>query len=58
MPLAAATGNRPGGLTYRHYFFETSPNSTIAFFEWPGMVQEFHKPATGRIQFDHVSFDV
>ena len=37
-------------------------NSTIAFFEWPGMVEEFHKPAgqpaTGRIQFDHVSFDV
>lgn len=62
MPLVAATGNRPGGLPYRHYFFETGPNSTIAFFEWPGMVEEFHKPAgqpaTGRIQFDHVSFDV
>ena len=62
LSLVAATGNRPGGLPYRHYFFETGPNSTIAFFEWPGMVEEFHKPAgqpaTGRIQFDHVSFDV
>ena len=32
MPLVAATGNRPGGLPYRHSFFETGPNSTIAFF--------------------------
>jgi hypothetical protein len=34
----------------------------IAFFEWSGMVEEFHKPAgspaQGRIQFDHVSFNV
>ena len=62
MPLVAAIGNKPDGLPYRHYFFETGPNSTIAFFEWPGMVEEFHKPAgqpaQGRIQFDHVSFDV
>ncbi|MCH8106715.1 MAG: VOC family protein [Chloroflexi bacterium] len=61
MPLVAAIGNTPQ-LPYRHYFFEAGPNSTIAFFEWPGMVEEFHKPAgqpaTGRIQFDHVSFDV
>ena len=39
------------GHAQRHYFFE-----------WPGMVEEFHKPAgmpaQGRIQFDHVSFDV
>ena len=61
MPLVAAIGNSPE-IHYRHYFFEVGPNSTIAFFEWPGMVEEFHKPAgqpaTGRIQFDHVSFDV
>ena len=62
MPLVGAVGNTPGGYPYRHYFFETGPNSTIAFFEWPGMVEEFHKPAgqpaSGRLQFDHVSFDV
>ncbi|HJN88541.1 MAG: VOC family protein [Dehalococcoidia bacterium] len=62
MPLVAAIGNTPAGYPYRHYFFETGPNSTIAFFEWPGMVEEFHKPAgqpaRGRLQFDHVSFDV
>ena len=61
MPLVAAIGNS-SEIHYRHYFFEVGPNSTIAFFEWPGMVEEFHKPAgqpaTGRIQFDHVSFDV
>ena len=62
MPLVGAVGNTPGGYPYRHYFFEIGPNSTIAFFEWPGMVEEFHKPAgqpaKGRLQFDHVSFDV
>jgi catechol 2,3-dioxygenase-like lactoylglutathione lyase family enzyme len=62
MPLVAAVGNTPGGYPYRHYFFEIGPNNTIAFFEWPGMVEEFHKPAgqpaRGRLQFDHVSFDV
>lgn len=63
MPLVAAVGNTPkGGYPYRHYFFEVAPNATIAFFEWPGMVEEFHKPAgqpgRGRLQFDHVSFDV
>ena len=61
MALVAAIGNTPQ-LPYRHYFFEAGPNSTIAFFEWPGMVEEFHKPAgqpaRGRLQFDHVSFDV
>ena len=62
MPLVAALGSTPERPGYRHYFFETGPNSTIAFFKWPGMVEEFHKPAgmpaQGRIQFDHVSFDV
>ena len=62
MPLVAATGNKPGSYPYRHYFFEIGPNNTIAFFEWPGMVEEFHKPAgapvSGRVQFDHVSYNV
>ena len=61
MPLIAAVGNMEG-YPYRHYFFELGPNNTVAFFEWPGMVEEFHKPvgqpARGRLQFDHVSFDV
>ncbi len=60
-PLVAAIGGNPNGLRARHYFFETGPNSTIAFFEWEG-AEDFHKPAgleaAGRIQFDHVSFDV
>ena len=62
MQLVGAIGNKPGGYPYRHYFFEVGPNATIAFFEWPGMIEEFHKPAgmpaEGRVQFDHVSFDV
>ncbi len=60
-PLVGAIGGNPNGLRARHYFFETGPNSTIAFFEWEG-AEDFHKPAgleaAGRIQFDHVSFDV
>ena len=62
MQLVGALGSTPDTPRYRHYFFETGPNSTIAFFEWPGMVEEFHKPAGvptgGRVQFDHISFDV
>ena len=62
MPLVATTGNKPGSYPYRHYFFELGDGNTIAFFEWPGMVEEFHKPAgqpaRGRWQFDHVSFNV
>jgi catechol 2,3-dioxygenase-like lactoylglutathione lyase family enzyme len=61
MPLVATTGNRPPG-RYRHYFFQLGPQQTIAFFEWPGMLEEFHKPAgmpaRGRVQFDHVAFGV
>ena len=60
--LVAAVGNVPGGYPHRHYFFEVGLNTTLAFMEWPGMLEEFHKPAglpvRGRIQFDHVSFDV
>lgn len=60
--LVAATGNRPGSYPYRHYFFEIGPANSIAFFEWPGLVEEFRKPAglpvQGQLQFDHVSFNV
>ena len=49
-PLVAAIDGNPNGLRARHYFFE-----------WAG-AEDFHKPAgleaAGRIQFDHVSFDV
>jgi catechol 2,3-dioxygenase-like lactoylglutathione lyase family enzyme len=62
MPLVATIGNRPGGYPYRHYFFKLGEGNTIAFFEWPGMVEERHKPAgrpmRGWLQFDHVSFNV
>ena len=62
MELAGALASTPQRERYRHYFFETGPDSTIAFFEWPGMVDEFHKPAgmplRGPVQFDHISFDV
>jgi catechol 2,3-dioxygenase-like lactoylglutathione lyase family enzyme len=61
MPLVATSGNRPGR-SYRHYFFQLGPQQTIAFFEWPGMLEEFHKPAglpaRGPVQFDHVAFGV
>ncbi len=61
MPLVATTGNRPGQYPYRHYFFELGQGNTIAFFEWPG-IEENHKPAgapaSGRVQFDHVSFNM
>jgi catechol 2,3-dioxygenase-like lactoylglutathione lyase family enzyme len=43
-PLVAAIGGNPSGLRAKHYFFETGPNSTIAFFEWAG-AEDFHKPA-------------
>jgi catechol 2,3-dioxygenase-like lactoylglutathione lyase family enzyme len=60
-PMIAAIGGNPNGLRARHSFFETGPNSTIAFFEWTG-AEDYHKPAgleaAGQIQFDHVSFDV
>ncbi|MFQ6026255.1 MAG: VOC family protein [Dehalococcoidia bacterium] len=61
-PVVATIGNRPDSYPYRHYFFDIGPNTTLAFFEWPGMVEEFHKPAglpaRGQWQFDHLSFDV
>ena len=61
-PVVSTTGNKPGSYPYRHYFFKIGEHSTLAFFEWPGMVETFHKPAglpaKGRWQFDHLSFDV
>ena len=61
-PVVSTTGNKPGSYPYRHYFFKMAEHSTLAFFEWPNMVERFHKPAglpaKGRWQFDHLSFDV
>lgn len=62
MPLVATIGNRPDDYPFRHYFFRIGEANTIAFFEWPGMVEKRHKPAglpaRGFLQFDHVSFNV
>ena len=43
MRLIAGLGRKG----YRHYFFEISPNDTIAFFEWPDAepVKEKHPTA-------------
>ena len=62
MPVVSTTGDSPGSYPYRHYFLKMGEHTTLAFFEWPGMVEPFHKPAgqpaRGRLQFDHLSFDV
>jgi catechol 2,3-dioxygenase-like lactoylglutathione lyase family enzyme len=63
MPLVATIGRYEGDVRFRHYFFEIGPGHTLAFFEWPDAeIEEFNKPAglpaSGRIQFDHVSFNV
>lgn len=56
MRMVAGLG-KPG---YRHYFFEISPNDTIAFFEWPDVgpvaEKEHGRPVSGPVVFDHVSF--
>ncbi|MFP5214023.1 MAG: VOC family protein [Acidobacteriota bacterium] len=58
MRLVVGLG-RPG---YRHYFFEVSGNTFIAFFEWPGVEPVPEKdhgfPVSGPFLFDHVSFEV
>jgi catechol 2,3-dioxygenase-like lactoylglutathione lyase family enzyme len=46
----------------RHYFFETAPGNTVAFFEVPD-VEAFAKPAgvpdrRRAAQFDHLSFNL
>lgn len=60
--IVATTGNRPDLYPYRHYFFEVGPGTTVAFFEWPGMVEYSKKPAglpvRGAIHFDHLSLNV
>ena len=62
LPVVATTGNRGDRYPFRHYFFKLAEHMTLAFFEWPDMVEPFHKPAgqpaKGRWQFDHMSFDV
>jgi len=61
MPLVGTIGNVPGQYPFRHYFFELGAGTTLAFFEWPD-IEPHHKPAgepaLGRVQFDHVSFNV
>lgn len=51
------------GPSFRHYFFEFGPGSTVAFFEYRDSETEpFAKPAgipdPRAIQFDHLSFNV
>ena len=62
MPLVAALAAELEGVPMRHYFFKLGEGNTIAFFEWKDRIEEFHKPAgepaSGRIQFDHLSFNV
>src|ERR1700758_4292684 len=45
----------------RHYFFETAPGNTVAFFEVTG-APEFKLPAgisdPRKAQFDHLSFNL
>jgi catechol 2,3-dioxygenase-like lactoylglutathione lyase family enzyme len=52
-----------GTPTFRHYFFEFGPATTIAFFEYAGVeVDQFAKPAgiphKQASQFDHLSLGV
>jgi catechol 2,3-dioxygenase-like lactoylglutathione lyase family enzyme len=52
-----------GTPTFRHYFFEFGPATTIAFFEYTGVdVERFAKPAgiphKQASQFDHLSLGV
>jgi catechol 2,3-dioxygenase-like lactoylglutathione lyase family enzyme len=59
MRIVATIRNGP----MRHYFFETGPGSTLAFFEWEGTdVGTLEKPAgvppEFPTQFDHVSFNL
>ena len=46
----------------RHYFFEISPNNTIAFFEWPEAnnpeMKEQGTPTDEPMCFDHVAIGV
>ncbi len=57
--LVAHLGNE----SFRHYFFEIGPESTVAFFEYRGVaLQPFAKPAgvpdERAVQFDHLSLNL
>ena len=57
--LVAHLGNR----SFRHYFFEIGPESTVAFFEYRGVaLRPFAKPAgvpdERAVQFDHISLNL
>ena len=58
MRLIAGVGERP----YKLYFFEISPNDTIAFFEWEGTrpleLKDHGLPVKGPFGFDHVAIGV
>lgn len=58
MRLVVGLG-KPG---YRHYFFEVSEKTFVAFFEWPDVEPVPEKdhgyPVRGPLVFDHVSFGV
>jgi catechol 2,3-dioxygenase-like lactoylglutathione lyase family enzyme len=52
-----------GTPTFRHYFFEFAPRSTIAFFEYVDAdIEPFALPAgipdPRKVQFDHLSFNL
>jgi catechol 2,3-dioxygenase-like lactoylglutathione lyase family enzyme len=57
--LVADLGNE----SFRHYFFEFGPGSTVAFFEYRhAKIEPFAKPAgvpdPRAVQFDHLSFNL
>ncbi len=52
-----------GTASFRHYFFEIGPESTVAFFEYRGVeLAPFAKPAgvpdPRAVQFDHLSLNL
>lgn len=52
-----------GTASFRHYFFEFGPGTTVAFFEYRGLTLDtFAKPAgvpdPRAVQFDHLSFNL
>ncbi len=52
-----------GNDSFRHYFFEFGPGSTVAFFEYRDIeLEPFAKPAgipdPRAVQFDHLSFNL
>jgi catechol 2,3-dioxygenase-like lactoylglutathione lyase family enzyme len=52
-----------GNASFRHYFFEFGPGTTVAFFEYRDIsLETFAKPAgvpdPRAVQFDHLSFNL